>query len=71
MPSIRKRGGKWMVIYRDAAGRQCSAGSFGTEPAAKKVLKRTVDGVTLVEKPKSYSAKSLAAYVPVWLAGTR
>ncbi len=69
MPSIRRRGDRWMVIYRDHQGRQCSAGSFKSETAARKTLNRTVDGVTPVERVQSYSSKSLGSYAPAWLAG--
>ena len=58
MPSLRKRGDRWMVIYRDDAGQQRSAGSYKTEAEARKVLRKTVDGVTPVEEAQTYSSKN-------------
>ena len=69
MPSIRKRGDRWMVIYRDGAGVQRSAGSFKSETEARKVLRRTVDNATQVKPLKTYSTKALGSYAPTWLAG--
>jgi integrase len=69
MPSLRRRGERWMVLYRDASGQQRSAGSYKSKAEAEKVKRRTVDGVSPVRRVTSYSSKSLGAYAPGWLAG--
>ena len=56
MPSIRRRGNRWMVLYRDETGRQRSAGSYSSEAEARRVKRGLHDGEDR-PKPKSLLIK--------------
>jgi hypothetical protein len=74
MASIRERNGRFTGLYRDAKGKQKSAGTFGTETEA---LARA-QVAELDENPPApvevYSREvrgriTVAGYAPGWLAG--
>ena len=76
MASARKRGQRWTGLYRDSAGKQKSAGSFGTEAEA---LKAAEHAEALANPPKALEAHpaakrgkpTLAGYGPKAIAGAR
>jgi hypothetical protein len=65
MPSIRRRGNRWMVLYRDETGRQRSAGSYSSEAEARRVKRSQHDGEDQ-PKPKTYSTKALGTVAWTW-----
>ena len=72
MASARKRGKVWMGLYRDADGRQRSAGSHPTEKAAKKAAERAEAGVPVVKSVEVYRTTvrgktTVASYAYEWL----
>jgi hypothetical protein len=67
MPSIRRRGNRWMVLYRDETGRQRSAGSYGSETEARRVKRGLHDGEDR-PKPKTYSTKALGTVAWTYLS---
>ena len=73
MASARKRGKKWMGLYRDADGRQRSAGSYATKKAALEAAKLAEAGVMPVKTEVVYPSKvrgkvTVASYATRWLA---
>ncbi|HUN30394.1 MAG TPA: site-specific integrase [Trebonia sp.] len=74
MASARKRGDRWTGLYRDADGKQKSAGSFNTEDEAlararvAELDARPPDPVEI--HPSQVRGKvTVAAYAPGWLEG--
>ncbi len=73
MASARKRGKAWMGLYRDADGRQRSAGSHPTEKAAMKAARLAEAGVMPVKTVEVYQKTvrgkaNVASYAYEWLA---
>ena len=73
MASARKRGKTWMGLYRDADGRQRSAGSHPTEKAAMKAARlakaRVMPGKPEVVYRNTVRGKAtVASYAYEWLA---
>jgi hypothetical protein len=59
MASARQRGQRWAGLYRDADGRQRSAGTFGTEKEALKAAE--------AQRGASKRGKvTVAGHVPGW-----
>lgn len=72
MASTRERNGRFTGLYRDAQGRQRSAGSFGDEKTALKAAEYA-EAVANPPKPVTAYPKerrgkiTVSAYVPTWL----
>lgn len=72
MASTRKRGTKYMGLYRDADGNQKSAGSYPTQKAAKAAAVLAEAGVMPVKTEAVYQLKvrgkaTVASYARDWL----
>lgn len=72
MASARRRGKKFMGLYRDAEGRQRSAGSFATKKEALKAATQAENGVEPVRTEVAYPVKvrgkvTVASYASEWL----
>ena len=72
MASVRRRGKKFMGLYRDAEGHQRSAGSFETKKEALKAARGAEAGVMPVKTEFVYANKvrgkvTVAAYASQWL----
>jgi hypothetical protein len=57
MASVRKRGQRWTGLYRDADGKQKSAGTFGTENAAIKAAEAREAIVKAGETPRYWTSR--------------
>ena len=74
MASARQRGKRWTGLYRDASGKQKSAGAYDTE---REALKAAEHAEALANPPKAIEAHpvskrgkiTVAAYAPKWLDG--
>lgn len=72
MASARKRNGRWTALYRDASGKQKSAGTFGSETEA---LARAQVAELDARPPRAVEVHpvqkrgkvTVAAYAPEWL----
>lgn len=84
MASTRCRNGKWTALYRDRAGDQKSAGTYGTEKLAQakanaaealeasgQNAKLVLNGPELLLAPARRGHVTIAGYGPEWLAGHR
>jgi integrase len=76
MASARRRGKTWMGLYRDADGRQRSAGSFATKKEALKAATQAENGVMPVKTEMAYPVKvrgkvTVASYAYDWLPNHR
>jgi hypothetical protein len=58
MVSARRRRKKFMGLYRDAEGRQRSAGSFATKKEALKAATQAENGVEPVKTEVAYPVKA-------------
>jgi integrase len=72
MASVRKRGKTWMGLFRDADGRQRSAGSYPTQKEAMKAARLAEAGVTPVKTQTAYATTvrgntTVASYGFEWL----
>lgn len=73
MASARLRGKKFMALYRDAEGRQKSAGTYETKKAALSAATLAEAGMVPVKAQSVYSDRkrgklTVAGYAPGWLA---
>ena len=73
MASARKRGEKFMALYRDADGKQKSAGTYATKKAAVSAATLAEAGMVPVKTVDVYSDRkrgklTVAGYAPGWLA---
>jgi hypothetical protein len=76
MASARKRGQRYIALFRDAVGAQKSAGTFGTE---KEALKAAEHAEAVARPPKPTEVQpgtrrgkpTLAGYGPSAIAGAR
>ena len=74
MASARQRGKRWTGLYRDASGKQKSAGAYVTE---REALKAAEHAQALANPPQAIEAHpvskrgkiTVAAYAPKWLDG--
>jgi len=76
MASARRRGERWTALYRDADGKQKSAGTFGTEEeATARAMVAELDARPRAETEVYASTKrgkpTLAGYGPTAIAGAR
>jgi integrase len=74
MASARQRGSRWTGLYRDAKGKQKSAGTYDTETEAlarAQVAELDANPPTPIEvQPREIRGKvTVAAYAPGWLEG--
>lgn len=68
MPSLRQRGDRWMILFRDDSNRQRSGGSFTSKAEAAKAMRKLHDGQEK-PKPKTYSSKALGTVAWEWFKG--
>ena len=68
MASTRPRNGRHTGLYRDAEGRQRSAGTFAKEKDALKAARLAEAGIPpAIEVQKATNGKTLRDYAPGWL----
>jgi integrase len=76
MASARERNGRWTALYRDAQGRQKSAGTFGSERDALKAARHQEALACPAQGRAVYRTEkrgkiTVAGYAPKWLDGHR
>jgi len=76
MASTRVRNGRIIGLYRDAQGRQNSAGTFGTEREALKAAQHAEalanpPEPTMLYRSEKRGHATVAGYLPTWLEGHR
>lgn len=76
MASTRQRGSRYVGLYRDASGKQKSAGTYADqeEALAHAVLaerEANPPAMAVVYRPEKHGVPTIAAYVPLALAGAK